>query len=620
MHWQAAQDACTSESATLASVHDEITNAALAKLIGTNGNGWTWLGGYQETAADNADWKWTDRSDFYTKEGAPIFTKWGSRQPDNNNKAEHHLGFYHAPKFSWNDFTGNHHTLPFICQYDAAIVHRSFKHLVATTGVTTGTGTSDTESVSVGSDDFNIKDLYTSSYKLDADNTITSADFTIKDELTVSKDVEVGGKAENVDVLALASDIVIDAAKDLTITPTGGSRVLVDDAGIAISNNKSLATITEWGEEFGLDFELYVESFTPGWTELLRVTSTENGGGSPGDRIPAVFIKDGKMGVRTQGQIGKGTFGKNFNINLQTWTRVKIIQVQVENKKWVFKVIIDGKSVWEVENDNPMKFHYVAVYAARDKWFPIANARIRNFVTSVIVSSNSQSISVPGKKTFSKPLTVTNDITTSGHLVVSDPDGSSDRTFTSGDLAAGIYNRILRKTGAAQTVSTNIVLDGNVKIGEDLQADSIDGVAFSAISAKYEYNSADGTHEVKTAFNFSGDAITVTDLETSSVRGRDWSGFVKDIISKECTDYKVVIGGATLTFKFTGQYSGTKPVFGYGGFGLIYVSDQWQLENLKDGSVLGSVKSESNCPEVSGWTWTDGSTKISQGISNFSMM
>ena len=138
----------------------------------------------------------------------------------------------------------------------------------------------------------------------------------------------------------------------------------------------------------------------------------------------------------------------------------------------------------------------------------------------------------------------------------------------------------------------------------------------------YNYiNTDDGTHEVKTAFNFDGSA-TVTDLVTSSVRGRDWSGFVQDIISKECTDVEVVMGGATFTFKFTGQYSGTKPVFGYDGYQIIYVSDQWQLKKLDNGLVLGFVKSESACPEVSGWTWTDGSTTnaVSQGISNISMM
>ena len=43
--------------------------------------------------------------------------------------------------------------------------------------------------------------------------------------------------------------------------------------------------------------------------------------------------------------------------------------------------------------------------------------------------------------------------------------------------------------GDTQTVLTNINLDGNVKIEENFLADSINGVAFSNITAQYEYNS-----------------------------------------------------------------------------------------------------------------------------------
>ena len=493
---------------------------------------------------------------------------------------------------------------------------RSFNHLDATTGVTTGI--SDTESVQVGSDNFNIKDLYDSSYKLDEDNTITSADFQIQDELTVSSNMEVSGTVETVDVHALASDIVIDAAEDLVITAPDGTRDIVIDESFLITNNKLLATLPEWGKTFQVAFELRIRSFKADWTELLRFTSTENRGGSPGDRIPAVFLhSDGIMAVRTQGQTGEGAFGKNFNVNLRTWIKVEMKQYPVENE-WFFEVIIDGSSVWKVKNSSPTLLNDVKVYAARDQWLPIANARIRNFVadagSTVTVSSNSHPFSVPGKKTFTQPLTVTGDITTSGHIVVT-ADGI-DRTYTSEDSTIGITNRILRKTGAAQTVSTNIELNGNVKINEDLQADSIDGVDFSSISAKYEYT--DGIHEVKTDFNFADSAITVANLVTSSVRGRDWSGFVKDIISKDCTDVKVDIDVNTFTLKFTGQYSDSRPVYEstLGRIQLIYASKQWQFRSFDDGSVFGSVTSESICPEVLGWTWTDNTKTYSvyQGI------
>ena len=118
---------------------------------------------------------------------------------------------------------------------------------------------------------------------------------------------------------------------------------------------------------------------------------------------------------------------------------------------------------------------------------------------------------------------------------------------------------------------------------------------------------ADGIHEVKTDFNFAGSAITVTNLVTSSVRGRDWSGFVKDILSKDCADVKVDIDGVTFTFKFTGQYSNSRPVYEctLGRVQLIYASNQWQFRRFDDGVVFGSVASASFCPEIFGWTWTD---------------
>ena len=411
---------------------------------------------------------------------------------------------------------------------------RSFNHLDATTGVTTGI--SDTESVQVGSDNFNIKDLYDSSYKLDEDNTITSADFQIQDELTVSSNMEVSGTVETVDVLALASDIVIAAAEDLVITAPDGTRDIVIDEIFLITNNKLLATFPEWGKTFQVAFELRIRSFKADWTELLRFTSTENGGGgSPGDRIPAVFVLGDVIGVVTQ--IGNNPEAFNrFKVNSKTWLNVEMQQYQVENE-WFFEVMIDGSSVWKVKNSNPTLLNNVKVWAAKDQYLPIADAAIRNFVadagSTVTVSSNSHPISVPGKKIFTQPLTVTGDITTSGHLVVS-ADGI-DRTFTSEDSTIGITNRILRKTGAAQTVSTNIELNGNVKIDDDLQADSIDGVDFSSISAKYEYTAGENSIPI-TANNLLatipnwGPTFAVTFqlwLESFSPSGGVWSELLR---------------------------------------------------------------------------------------------
>ena len=250
---------------------------------------------------------------------------------------------------------------------------RSFSQLSASNGVTTGPGPDTTDEVYVGAKNFNIKNLYDSSFKLDQDNVITSTNFQIQHELKVSKDVEVSGKVETVDIIALAEDLVVNSEADLTYTDPDGA--------------------------------------------------------------------------------------------------------------------------------------------------------------IVTVSSNSKVVSVPGKKTFSKPLTVSNNIASTGHVVVT-ADGA-DRTFTSSD-GSKFVNRILKKSGDSQTVSTNIELNGNVQIDGNLIADSIDDVSFSSIAAKYGYKSAGNIHELKTKFEFSGPAITVSDLKTASVRGRNWDKFVGDILPKTC--------------------------------------------------------------------------------------
>ena len=132
--------------------------------------------------------------------------------------------------------------------------------------------------------------------------------------------------------------------------------------------------------------------------------------------------------------------------------------------------------------------------------------------------------------------------------------GGSDLDFTSGDASTVIKARILKKNGEAQTVSTNIALNGSVHIDGDIYADTFDGISLSSIIAKYAYDANNLVHELKTKFNFSGAAITVSDLVTSSVRGRDWIGFLGDILPKHCTgDVSLTVGDATEVFKFTGE-------------------------------------------------------------------
>ena len=113
-----------------------------------------------------------------------------------------------------------------------------------------------------------------------------------------------------------------------TATPTTGTPTT--SAPTIVSKDNLLEILPKWGEYFEASLQMWVESFSgPNigeWSEFLRFTSTENDSGSPGDRIPAIFVnKGGYIGVRSQ--VGENTnFAKNINIQAKVWIKVEVKQ------------------------------------------------------------------------------------------------------------------------------------------------------------------------------------------------------------------------------------------------------------------------------------------------------
>ena len=92
-----------------------------------------------------------------------------------------------------------------------------------------------------------------------------------------------------------------------------------------------MATLPSWGYYFELSLQLWIESLSDGWNELLKFTSTENDCCSPGDRIPALWLKAGF--IRVASQVGSnGNFHKDYYIKTKTWTEV-VIKQYPENEK-----------------------------------------------------------------------------------------------------------------------------------------------------------------------------------------------------------------------------------------------------------------------------------------------
>ena len=99
-----------------------------------------------------------------------------------------------------------------------------------------------------------------------------------------------------------------------------------------VTKDNLVATLPSWGEYFKISLKIWVESFGHGWSELLRFTATENNWGSPGDRIPAIFLhSDGYIHFTCQ--VGKnGNFYENAYVKPKTWIKVEIKQYPKNGK------------------------------------------------------------------------------------------------------------------------------------------------------------------------------------------------------------------------------------------------------------------------------------------------
>ena len=103
--------------------------------------------------------------------------------------------------------------------------------------------------------------------------------------------------------------------------------------GISIMKNNLLATLPSWGPTYKVSFDLYIRSFDAEnlgggvWAELIRFTSTNNHGGSPGDRVPAVFTHKNLSIIHVVNQIGSNVnYATNVKLSEKTWYKVELVQ------------------------------------------------------------------------------------------------------------------------------------------------------------------------------------------------------------------------------------------------------------------------------------------------------
>ena len=157
------------------------------------------------------------------------------------------------------------------------------------------------------------------------------------------------------------------------------------------------------------------------------------------------------------------------------------------------------------------------------------------------ISGTADPVNITGIKDFTVGLSVGGDILGGEDLVPLVETNTSVIQFSGGD-----ETRVMRKSGLGQEISGRLTVDGKVEFQSGLIADRIGGGNVSDLISKYEYDSSEDVHIVKTNFVFRG-VLNVSELTSDNVRGRDWKEFVLDTIPVVSLEDQAITGHKIFT-------------------------------------------------------------------------
>ena len=149
------------------------------------------------------------------------------------------------------------------------------------------------------------------------------------------------------------------------------------------------------------------------------------------------------------------------------------------------------------------------------------------------IGSVANTVSLGGTKTFNDKLTINGDISTSSHggkrTPVISTSSQSNVEMSSG--SSPDPSLIMVKSSKSQSISGNLNLNGDIKVDDIFNVPSMTTTDFDNLFNKYEYETAESTHHLKTAFNFKG-ALSANKLVSDNVRSRKFDEFASDAIAK----------------------------------------------------------------------------------------
>ena len=145
---------------------------------------------------------------------------------------------------------------------------------------------------------------------------------------------------------------------------------------IPIQKSNLLTTLPHLGKIYFLSFEVKPSSLGSGSENILHFTT-----GGDNIKIPAVYFINGILNILSEVNGNKVYLyisTKKYRAN--KWINIQIYQ-ELIGERYIFKIIVDGKTVHQIENKIPKDFYNVKIYVS-DPWKTNCKGLIRNlFVT-----------------------------------------------------------------------------------------------------------------------------------------------------------------------------------------------------------------------------------------------
>jgi len=146
-----------------------------------------------------------------------------------------------------------------------------------------------------------------------------------------------------------------------------------------IKKGRLLKTIPTWGKEWQLSFQVKPLSKSKAWTNILHMTTGKNSG-PPGSRIPAIYMYPNSRRLTVFSQVGTNAnlaYTTPKDLPITKYTNVKVEQLMNNQGKYYYKIIINGKLVYNVVQTKPTEFKNVKLYAS-DPWYAHADVYVRD--------------------------------------------------------------------------------------------------------------------------------------------------------------------------------------------------------------------------------------------------